>query len=312
MKQIIYNIRQQFLRIVAKFAYWLAGLKNPNIGFSFACIAASFVWTFHPYMKKTTCRNIRNVLSDRLTELQISAMAFKSIQNLAFTAIEFLRMGHLTKEETLALAVEVEGWDILENTIKKNKGIIGLGMHFGNWEYAGAFFGCKGVTISSVARDQNDTYFTQFVNKIRQDKGITIIPRNEKYLRNCLLVLKQNGIMGLVSDQNAGKNGVFTNFFGYPASTFRGPAAYKVKYGIDILPLYAIRIQPGKFKVVIEAPIEIENKPATEAEEEKAIICEMNRRMEQIILKHPEQWLWLHRRWKTRPIGETLPDGIIF
>lgn len=312
MKQLIYSIRQNFLRGVAKFAYWLAGLKNPIHGYNFALFTAELVWNLHPYIKRTTCRNIRNVWSNRVNEQQIYEIAKKSIQNLALTAIELFRMGHLSREKTLTLAMEVEGWEILESVLAKGNGMIGLGMHFGNWEYAGAFFGCKGITISSVARDQNDSYFTEFVNKIRQDKGITIIPRNEKYLRNCLLVLKQNGIMGLVSDQNAGKNGIFTDFFGYPASTFRGPAAYKVKYGVDIVPLYAVRLKPGQFKVVIEQPIEISAKPDNPDEEERLILYEMNKRMERIIEKYPEQWLWLHRRWKSRPAGEVLPEGIKF
>jgi KDO2-lipid IV(A) lauroyltransferase len=137
------------------------------------------------------------------------------------------------------------------------------------------------------------------MNDLRRAQGIKIISRNVA-LKKVLRALSQNEIIAMLPDQNAGRTGVFVDFFGKPASTFRGPAAFALKQGCPIIPSFIIR-RPGlPHRGVIEQPIW----PDQSMEKEEAVRhltqAYTNVLME-YIRKYPDHYFWAHRRWRTKP-----------
>jgi KDO2-lipid IV(A) lauroyltransferase len=114
-------------------------------------------------------------------------------------------------------------------------------------------------------------------------------------VKHIIRALRNREVVGLVSDQDAGKNGIFVDFFGRPASTPRGGGELALKYGIPILVMETVRTAPGRYKVLVrEVRIHSDDTVETLTQRYTAIL-------EDIIRDHPEQYFWMHRRWKTQP-----------
>jgi KDO2-lipid IV(A) lauroyltransferase len=137
----------------------------------------------------------------------------------------------------------------------------------------------------------------------RAAAGIKHIPRTKRGQMEIVRALKTKGtILGLICDQNGGKDGVFVDFFGLPASSVKGPAALALRYGVPVVPMFTLW-DGDLYKVEIQPELEL-----IRSGDEEADILENTGRfqkvIEEMVRRYPEQWLWAHRRWKTRPPGE--------
>ncbi len=195
-----------------------------------------------------------------------------------------------------------------ENMIKiadHPDGIIFLTAHFGNWELSGMVSSIKGFPIVVLAREQSMKRMDELINRLRESKGLQVIRKGitTKYI---VKALHQGRIIGMVGDQNAGKMGVFVDFFGRPASTAPGTAKIASKTGAFILPGFIARIKGPYHKLILEEPIKIEK-----GEDITPHLERYNKLLEKYITMYPEQWLWLHKRWKTTPIKKVtvISDG---
>jgi len=196
-----------------------------------------------------------------------------------------------TKEELLA-NMEIEGFEHYEAAAAIGKGIIACTAHLGNWERFGHWLIATGRQISVVARDANQGEIQDRVAKIRDLTGVIVLSRGDS-ARPILVKLKRKEIVGILPDQNSEES--FAPFFGKPAGTVLGPAVLHMRTGAVLLPAYCVRVGPGKYRVVLREPIDIDNSMAN-AEE---IMAKLNAVLESVIREYPDQWLWLHDRWKS-------------
>lgn len=262
---------------------------------------AHLAWAFYPRIKKIAVRNLELAYGDSLSVRERRRIAKQSAMNVAMTALEFIYFMHWTPERVKATVVETEGWDLLTGALALNKGVIGLAMHYGNWEVSGAFLTLSGIGLAAVGKRQRDDFFTNLAFPTRTKLGIENIPKGGQ-TSLILRALRQNKVLGLLADQNGGMDGAFVPFFGLAASTVRGPAALHLKLGAPMLLIVAKRIKPFRFRQIVrEVKCDVA-KDDPEAEEK--VLAAMNDAYEQVIREDPTQWLWIHTRWRTRPPGD--------
>lgn len=190
---------------------------------------------------------------------------------------------------------EIVGFDNIYKALESGKGAILATLHMGNWELAGIAIARK-TKMSVVLKRQRNRYFDKYTNELREKEDIVLINKKNA-LRPILSLLKQNYVVGILMDQNAGKNGIVTDFLGHPASTFVGTAKIAIKQKCPIIPAVAYRDKDGKNHFVVEEPIltsDITNTP----ENVKALTEQVSKRLENYIIKYPSQWFWVHKRWK--------------
>jgi KDO2-lipid IV(A) lauroyltransferase len=269
---------------------------------------ARFAYRVWPRFKRVSLANLDIFFRDSKTPGEKERIALAAFVNLGYTFIEFMRMGFLPKEKVLAMIVETRGVDALRAALAEGKGVIGLGMHYGNWELSGAYMPLTGIPLAAVGKEQTDDFFTNIAFPYRERLGVTNIYRADKASSAVIRTLRTNQVLGLLADQNAGASGEFVDFAGRKASTFKGPAALHMKFGSPMTVIVAERISPGRLRFIAEPPLDLNDLPLAEDARAAEIARRMNAAYERVIRRDPTQWLWVHKRWKTRPPDEKGTD----
>lgn len=234
---------------------------------------------------------------------QLRWLAQKFYGQLLWSIGETLGMG-LRSRKWLKKRVTVAGSEHVLKAAEKNRGILLLTGHFGNWEFAPAagmlhFEQFKG-RFHVLRRPIVNKWVERFVFRKFYEAGLDIIPKKNS-LGQVLNYLGQNDVVAFIMDQHAkpGKDGVLADFFGQRAGTFKSLAVIARTTGAPVIPFYSYREKNGKHVVKFLEPMPwIEHPdPDTEILENTRAY---NRVLERIILEHPEQWWWVHRRWKSK------------
>ncbi len=172
--------------------------------------------------------------------------------------------------------------------------------HYGNWEMAGYLFGVFGFPPQSVARTLDNPYLDRFLRQFRERTGQKLIPKKGGF-DQMLDVLRKGQVLSMLADQDAGERGLFVEFFGRPASTHKAIALLAIEYQVPICIGYARRIGPGfRYEVGCQDLIEPDEWNA-QPDPLRYITQRYSTALEQAIRLAPEQYLWLHRRWKHQP-----------
>lgn len=295
------NTGKALSRGITRLIIFLARFLPPGATLPLVRLLTALAWRIHPRLRKTSLRNLELAFGDELDRKQRERLALRSAHQIALTALEFIYFIHWPQERVRCLVKEVEGWDLLEDALKQGKGLLGLAMHFGNWELSGAYLALSDVALAAVGKEQRDDFFTELAFLTRQKLGIENIASG-KMGSAMLRALHENKVLGLLSDQNGGEDGAFVPFFGLSASTVRGPAVLHLKFQTPMLLIVAKRLKPFSFRLIVR-PVEC-TVSGKDEQAEKEVLTAMNRLYEDMIREAPEQWLWMHRRWKTRPPGE--------
>lgn len=258
----------------------------------------SLAYRFDKSHRKRIIENLTTAFGNTLSPAERAAIARKVFQNLSTTALEFARIPWL-KRKDLDGYVKCEGIENLTAALSKKKGVLLFTAHFGNWELMAAYYGLSGFPIDVVARELDSPVAEEFVKWVRTRSGNTVVSKN-RAMRRLLKSLSQNGIAGILLDQNVAlAEGVFVDYFGVPACTNKGPALLAEASGAAMVPTFIMREGRGH-RLVIGKEVELRYSGDREADAlENTARC--TRVIEEVVRKHPEQWFWVHRRWKTRP-----------
>jgi KDO2-lipid IV(A) lauroyltransferase len=230
---------------------------------------------------------------------EIIGIAKGVYRHFATVAAEFFDMPYITKENIHKWA-EVEGLENYKAAIAKGKGILSIVAHFGNWEILPFGVPLYAKTINIVYRPLDNPVIDNMVEYVRTMMGNTLIPKGGSGKR-ILELLKENQIVGLLSDQNVDlQEGVFVDFFGRPACTGKGLAVMAMRSGAPVIALFPARQKSGKYKAILTPAIE----SVCTGDYEADILTNTKRFtkvIEEIVREYPEQWFWFHQRWKTKP-----------
>jgi KDO2-lipid IV(A) lauroyltransferase len=226
------------------------------------------------------------------------AIAKGVYRNVAITAAEFFSMPSITREN-LHEWVETEGLEHYEAGMSQGKGLLSIVAHFGNWELMPVIAPFLLKPLYIVYRPLDSPVLDNMVEHMRTINGNWMIPKGGSGTR-ILELLKQNHLIGILSDQNvAAREGVFVDFFGRPACTAVGLAVLALRSGAPILPGFMARQKSGKYKLILKPLVEV-----SRTGDYKKDLLENTQRftriVEEIVREYPDQWFWIHQRWKTK------------
>ena len=229
-------------------------------------------------------------------------LARHASQHFGMTLIELARL--LTRPLDVTLErIRLEGVEHLRAAMAGHGRALLLTAHLGNWELLAAAHRLTGFPLSIVVRPLDARWLDALAEKVRRGTGVELIDKRGA-LRPVLEALRRGRMIGILMDQNAARReGVFVDFFGRPASTSRSIALLAVRTRTPVVPVFARRGADGRHTVVIHPAL-----PLPEANGADEAVVELTARctnaIERAIREAPEQWLWSHDRWRTRPPGE--------
>ncbi|MFH1995658.1 MAG: ELM1/GtrOC1 family putative glycosyltransferase, partial [Candidatus Omnitrophota bacterium] len=240
--------------------------------------------------------NLKAAFGKEKSPRELRSITKRVYQNMVQTFVEILNLTKVSKEY-VDKYVEVVNLERVRNAANDPRGVILLTGHFGNWELSNLVGAVKGFKMAVLAREQKMKRLNELLNRLRESKGCTVI-RKGISIRELIKALRAKNIVGILSDQDAGKNGVFVNFFGRPASTPPGAMEFAKRTDSIVLPNFIARIQGPYHKVYIEEPIDCANDQSGDV---AASLQKYVSLLERYVREYPDQWLWLHKRWKSTP-----------
>jgi len=246
-------------------------------------------------------RNLRAAFPD-WSEPRVRRTASEVYGHFGAMLVDVLWMQDRPREVVLSV-VEVAGREHVESAMAEGRGAIMAACHIGSWELHGLAHGYLFGPIGVVARPIDNPELDARLCAFRSAGGNTVIYK-VRALAQVLRLLRAGRGVAMLLDQNVeAADGVFVSFFGRPAATTTVAAALAMKTGCRLVPSYTELLPDGRYRLHYEPPLEIHPEADKDAETFR-ITQELARRTEAWVRRLPEQWLWMHRRWKTQPGGE--------
>ena len=242
--------------------------------------------------------NLKHCFGETLSPKELLKLERNAFQNLMQTAVEILRIPSFN-QKTVERWIHFNHLERIGEELKKGKGVIVLTAHFGNWEYSSLASAFQGYFTMALVREQKFPRVNGLLNRFRSSTGCQVIQKGFP-LRQALKQLRDNGIVGILTDQDAGKSGVFVPFFGRETSFAPGAIDLALRTGCAVLPCFIRRERTSHHVIDVTEPLRI---PETGSKEEriKEGLKQFAGRLESYIRLYPDQWLWLHKRWKSAP-----------
>ena len=242
--------------------------------------------------------NLKLSFEGEKTDDELNVIARTVFENLGMDLMEFCRLPWL-KEEVLKGYVECEGLENFKRMHDRGKGIIFLTGHLGNWELMAIFYALNGYPVDIVVRDLDRPAIDEFVRWVRTKAGNRIISKGRS-MRELLKILFEGGIVGILLDQNVSwSEGVFVYFFNRLACTNKGTALMAMASGAPVVPTFIVR-EGNRHRVIIGAEVEVSN-TGDRLKDQVVNTARFTKVIEDFVRKYPEQWFWVHQRWKSRP-----------
>jgi KDO2-lipid IV(A) lauroyltransferase len=185
------------------------------------------------------------------------------------------------------------------DALKNGKGVLALTGHLGNWEIVSTVSAIRFGNTAVVARPMDFEPLGRLMIDLRSRYGTEIIPK-QRSMRKLLTSLRENKIIGILLDQNVDwYEGAFVDFFGRPACTNKGLALVALKTGAPVVPIFSAKAKDGRYRIVIGKEVDLirTGDKLKDVEENTALFTSI---IERHIRKHPEQYFWFHKRWKTK------------
>ncbi|NLN59968.1 MAG: lysophospholipid acyltransferase family protein [Deltaproteobacteria bacterium] len=219
-------------------------------------------------------------------------------RNLAIVCAEFFDLPKMNRSRLNDL-LDIEGLERAQQALGKKKGLLLFGAHFSNWELMAAAASALIAPGVMIYRPLDNPFLERFVKYVRTSRGNVLVSKKKAMLQ-MFRCLAKNGVVGVLIDQNVSRReGVFADFFGRPACTTDGLAQMAIKSETPVMPAFIIRKPDGRYRLIIGKEVEIirtgnsEDDIRTNTQRFTSII-------EGVIRQYPDQWLWLHQRWKTK------------
>jgi len=229
---------------------------------------------------------------------QRRVVARAHFRHLGLSAVECCQL-YAGSAGRLLGAVRLEGVAHLKAALAEGRGVLYLTAHYGNWELLGAAHVLTGVPLSVVARPLDNPFLEARLAEARRRLQMGLIPKRDA-LPRVRQALARGECVGVLLDQDAGPRGVFVPFFGHLASTSRALAVLAARTGAPVVPAFIRRLPDGEHLVSLEPPLPLE-RTGDHGRDLRLNTARYTAAVERQVRACPEQWFWVHRRWKTRP-----------
>ena len=261
-------------------------------------VIALLYYRFFPRHRLIALHNLKCAFPDKNME-EIIAIAKGVYRNIAIVGAEFFDIPSLSKDN-IADLMETEGLDNCREALKKGRGVILFSAHFGNWELSAAALSLLLAPIVVLYRCLDNAFLDDLVFLVRASTGNMPLDK-EKAMRQMLRSLQNNMIVGILIDQNMAKReGVFVDFFSRPVCTTDAVAQLALRSRAAVIPSFSLRMPDGRYRIILGREMEILE--TGDWDSDMAVNTQnFTRVVEEMVRKHPDHWLWVHNRWKTKP-----------
>lgn len=241
--------------------------------------------------------NLKKAFPDKSMR-EVAHIARGAYRNLAIVCAEFFDLPKMS-ESRLNNLLDIDGLERARQALEKKKGLLIFGAHFSNWELMAVSVAVLVAPGVAVYRPLDNPWLERMVRHVRSITGNIPVPKRRAMLQ-MFRCLARNGTVGVLIDQNVSwKEGIFVDFFGRPACTTDGLAQMAIKSETPVMLAFMVRKPDGRYRFVIGEEVNIIRTGNWEADI-KANTQQFTAMIEHIIRQYPEQWLWLHQRWKTK------------
>lgn len=279
----------------------LGALPRP-LARAFAIGLAQLVYLLHGRLRRVGMRNLELALPEKndAERKRIVRGVFTSLGRQLAELCQFPRY-------TLENVDDVVAYDGLENYLQaraRGKGVLFLTAHFGGWELSAFTHSLHGYWLHVVMRPMDNPYLDRMIEHYRTMHGNKTVAKDD-FVRGLLAAMKAGETVGILMDTNmTPPQGVFVDFFGIPACTASGLARIALRTDAAVVPTFTIWDEAiGKYRLRFDPALEL----IRTGDQERDIVANtqmFTKVIEDYVRKYPDQWLWVHRRWKTRPEGE--------
>lgn len=295
-----YTIKDKIEYYFIRFLILFLGLFPKKFIYKFTYFITILFFKLEKRRSTLTIKNLTLAFPQKNKD-EIYNLAKESYISLSITIAEIIMMFN----NQFNIDQMINDKDKILKTLKKytkdkKNGVIIITAHFANWELAAQFLPKNGYPMTAIGRRGNNRLIeNNLTTPFREKYGNTNVHKKKAILK-LVKTLKSNGYAGLLIDQKmGGPSSVDVNFFNMKAGTTNAVAMLKLKFNPIILPIFAAREKNGKYSLITYEPVEyIANEVENENEKIQKITQKYNNILEDVIKKYPEQWFWMHNRWK--------------
>ena len=268
------------------------------MGFGLAWV----VYLLHARLRQVGMRNLALVFPEK-SESERARILRGEFASLGRQLAEVCKFPAYTLENVEKVVV-YDGLENYERAYARGKGVLFLTAHFGGWELSAFTHSLHGHWMHVVVRAMDNVYLDRLIRKYRTMHGNQIVEKDD-FVRGLLAAMKAGEVVGILMDTNmTPPQGIFVDFFGIPACTASGLARIALRTDAAVVPTFTIWDQQlGKYRLRFDPAVELARTGELESDIH-ANTQKFTSMIEDYVRKYPEQWLWVHRRWKTRPPGE--------
>lgn len=295
------NFWTKFVAYSLAFVFWIL---PPFLRWQVGVFLAWLWWDVLKLRRFTVYRNLC-IVYPKMSKNDKRVLAKKSMQNLCYNFVDFFLMPLTVPQEIKKNQVTFHGLENWDQAMLQGKGILALSLHMGNGDKGTAMLAVKGLSIQVISKKFKSHFLNQLWFGMREKWGAKFLePHGRDTSFKILKSLKNKTAVVFVLDQFMSiPYGIETRFFGRKTGTAYGLALFKIKTDAPVLPIYCYRDSERKLHVVIEKELQLTSLSPASKDKQDLLIREwtdlFNAKLESIILQHPEQWMWVHRRWKT-------------
>lgn len=271
----------------------------PQCFLKWVCRAIGYFWfVCLRYRRDDVLKNLTAAYKNEKTESEIKNLAMENFCHYVYFFCELVQLRTLSPSE-LKKRIRVENLESTKRFMDENRGAVILTAHMGNFEWmAAGAASFMGLPLSIVARVMKNERMEKVISRQRRCWGIDVVAPQKNILFSIFKHLKENRVVGFMIDQRRGPpEGIFVNFFGRPAATTPGLAYLVERTDACVIPFFNYRDGFGEFVAKFEEPI-----PYKRIGERSQNIYHNTQQytevVERMVREHPEQWFWIHRRWR--------------
>jgi KDO2-lipid IV(A) lauroyltransferase len=302
MKRVKRWLKHNVGWVVLKTVIFIINILPLKILYGLANGLAGLAWILG-VRRQIVFNNLNRAFGREKDSHEIRAIARETYRNIAKSICELLRAFKFSQTEINKMFA-IQGRKYLDTALAQGKGVIGLSAHLGNFPLMGAKLVQEGYPCTSFIRIASDARVVKLFFNIGRHLGINLIPASPSptLVRQSLKWLRENKILCIQADRDS-PQGVFVDFFGYPAATPIGPVVLAKRTGAAVLPMFVVRETNDKHRIIFGPPVELK----VTGNKEKDILvnsAKFTKIIESYVKKYPEQWLWTYNRWKTVPPEE--------
>lgn len=295
-------IRDWLLYVAVRLLVVFLYLFDVETNLRFACFLGRLLWKYYHRGRQRALDNLRASFPEK-SEAWIWKTGRRSFEHIVMLTMDVLFTPRLVRKYNWREYSRYKNVEHAKWLMQERKGLLMVAGHYSNFEITGYLMGLFGFDLYSIARPLDNKYLNRFLYGVRKRRGQKIIDKKGA-AKLMPQITAQGSTLGFIADQDAGKKGIFVDFFGRKASTYKSIGLVALTYNLPIVVGYSRRVGNRFFFEIGVTRIIFPHEWAEQDDPLTWVTAEYTKAIETFVREDPTQYWWLHRRWKTRPKEE--------